>query len=751
MVLHCIYRKDDFREGQWETIARILQGKDTVVPLPTGADKTIAFQLAAFLLPGRCAVVDPILSLIDDQLDNLNRVGIDRCAGISSQIRSQEERQGILSAFARGEYLFTYIAPERFQTVPFRDALRTLTETIPISLVAVDEAHCVSEWGHDFRTAYLNLGRVAREFCRSHDRVAPLVALTGTASKVVLQDVQRELEIGLDDPGAIITPRSFDRPSLQFYVIPCRSDEKEARLQTFLSQLPSRFATHPHDFFRPRGESTAAGLVFCPHVNGRFGVVQYAERLRAMLGIPVEFYSGASPRSVAALNWEEQKKATAHRFKQDKTTLLACTKAFGMGIDKPNIRYTVHIGLPDSIESFYQEAGRAGRDGGTAHCAILVSNDYLQRSRWLLSPDTPIEQIVEVVDSQEVRRSADDVTRALWFHASSFRGVDAEMSYIEYVVDELGQIDTAGTRTLVWVERPEEEAAGASSRNHIEKALHRLVIIGVVADYTIEYSHRQFTVTLSGANREQIIDAFARYAAAYLPSKGRQARRAAQSIRTVDHREFVLAVAKLLVEFIYENVELARRSALREMLLAAEESRNGEEFRRRILKYFETSNFDDILLPIVASQAGGLDALPNALASLVSSDAAEDMRGAVARLLGSYPDLPGLLLLRGAAEALIVDGDDDAVRQFVSGAINVARSKYEIDSSALGAACGQVAAHVARHRGRAHTVVHACLASGRVNRAFVLQLIRPLPPDVAGPAAAWLVRRLEREVEALVS
>jgi ATP-dependent DNA helicase RecQ len=215
--LNYLFRKDDFWEGQWETIKRTLQGKDSVVLLPTGSGKSIAFQLAALLLPGPCIVVDPIIALIDDQIDNLRSVGIDRSIGITGGIGSRSEREQVLDAFASGNYLFCYVAPERFQTKPFRERLRELTVMSPVSLIAVDEAHCVSIWGHDFRTSYLNLGRVSREYCSFNGTASPLVALTGTASKIVLKDVQRDL--GITDIDAVITPRSFDRPELRFSIL----------------------------------------------------------------------------------------------------------------------------------------------------------------------------------------------------------------------------------------------------------------------------------------------------------------------------------------------------------------------------------------------------------------------------------------------------------------------------------------------------------------------------------------------------
>lgn len=169
---------------------------------------------------------------MEDQIDNLAMIGIDRCIPITSQIIDSSDRMRALELFGQGEYLFAYVAPERFQTNEFRESLRALTVHTPIALIVVDEAHCVSEWEHDFRTAYLNIGRTSRKYCESNGIVPPLIALTGTASRAVLKDVQRELL--KDDFDAIVTPKSFDRPELKFRVIHSTSQEKAARLKGYL-------------------------------------------------------------------------------------------------------------------------------------------------------------------------------------------------------------------------------------------------------------------------------------------------------------------------------------------------------------------------------------------------------------------------------------------------------------------------------------------------------------------------------------
>ena len=180
-----LFGMPSFREGQIDALSRILRGKDTIVLLPTGAGKSLIFQLAALLLPGICIAIDPLVSLIDDQIDNLKRQGIDRAVGITAELSKRNRIETVLARFGAGQYLFTYVSPERLQTPSFREALRQAGAFTAFNLIAIDETHCVSEWGHDFRTAYLNLARTVRAYCSAGKTVPPLVALTGTASRSV--------------------------------------------------------------------------------------------------------------------------------------------------------------------------------------------------------------------------------------------------------------------------------------------------------------------------------------------------------------------------------------------------------------------------------------------------------------------------------------------------------------------------------------------------------------------------------------
>jgi len=741
--LNYIFRKTDFWEGQWESIKRTLQGKDSVVLLPTGGGKSIAFQLAAMLLPGRCIVVDPIISLIDDQIDNLNRVGIQRCAGISGQL-SRREMDAYLAAFSAGHYQFCYVAPERFQIEKFRQHLRALTAATSVSVIVVDEAHCVSEWGHDFRTAYLNLGRVSRQYCSSGSNPPPLIALTGTASKIVLKDVQREL--GISDIEAIITPTSFDRPELKFSVLKCSSSQKANRISGFITRLPSDFAISSNNFFEPFGDLTNSGLVFCPHVNGEFGIVEQSKFLENTLGIPVSYYSGGAPRGVDRGAWNSIKQNTARRFKRNEQPLMTCTKAYGMGIDKPNIRYTVHIGLPDSVESFYQEAGRAGRDRQTAHCAIVMSNDFPQRTQQLLHPGMLPEEISDQVKNRIKRNANDDVTRALYFHVNSFRGEESELSDITDVLNRLGPLNEQRMVSL----SESKNADSVDKAGRTEKALHRLVVIGVVKDYTRAYPS-DFEVMLTGASSDEVIESFSSYVSSYQRSLVGNLKNEAEQLRNSGESNFVAGISSLLIHFIYTHIERARRRSLNEMLDAAEQSQTGEDLRARILDHLENSEFDARLEEVVASDAGGLDSLDSLLDDLISPKEAMSLRGSVARMLGSYPDNPGLLMLRAISEILSSDSNLETASQNIQAGIQFALGEYrgpEVMAQVI-PAISKVLAAALKKKDAAEFLAIAALEMDTMTRELNRQLLRQCPPDVAWVPAAWLANELTQKSTAM--
>ncbi len=679
-LLHYIYRKPSFWEGQWETIRRTLRGLDSLVLLPTGGGKTIAFQLSAFILPGVAIVVDPIIALIEDQIDNLHRAGIDRVVGITSQIVSQQQREALVHALASGYYLFCYVAPERFQIESFRAALRQLTTIAPVSLVAIDEAHCVSEWGHDFRTAYLNLGRNARSLCAKGLLVPPLVGLTGTASHIVLRDVQRDLEI--HDFDAIITPESFDRPEIQFDVVTCDSSNKIDRIVGLINSLPSRFGISKQSFFKPRGSRSSCGIVFTPFVRGNHGVEVVAKNLHEKTGIEVVSYAGSMNSAI--------KGSSARKFKNNEAVVMVATKAYGMGIDKPNIRWVIHESIPPSIESYYQEAGRAGRDKQPAMAFLVLSNDRARENRRLLDPSTDVHTLDAALKQRRSDGTDDDISRALWFHSQAFRGREDDLATIEHLLKFLQPDGNQRSTNVPWVvadtgfaQRRDTSNLDEAQRT-TEKALHRLVVVGVVSDYTVDYANQQFVVRLAEAENSELSRRTLAYIGEYQAGLIRQYRHQLADLDGIPFAEAALRCARLLVEFIYEHIERARRRSLAEMLEAASAG-SGEKLRERILNYLASTEFDERLERLLsgATAAEQLIEYQELLQDLVSPKAAERLRGAVARFLTSYPDVPPLLMLRAATEALATEPDYSQVEQNIAAAVRFGRERFSYESSDL--------------------------------------------------------------------
>ena len=683
--LNYIFRHEDFLEGQQEAIIRTLQGKDSIVLLPTGAGKSVAFQLASLILPGVSIVVDPLISLIDDQLDNLRRVGIDRVVGITGQISDPNLKSKVIKTFGQGEYLFCYVAPERFQTQEFRDTIKSLTVSTPVSVIVIDEAHCVSEWGHDFRTSYLNIGRIAREHCKYSDHVPPLLALTGTASNSVLRDVQRELQI--DEFDSIITPKTFDRKELSFGVYESPSDQKFTILKGVLQRiLPQTFNLSASTFYGVRNNETHSGIIFCPHVNGTFGVRENSILIKQQLGIETKFYSGEKPKQWNnSEDWNHYKRTAAKDFKVNKYPVLVATKSFGMGIDKPNIRYTIHYGLPFSIESFYQEAGRAGRDRRKAQCYILLSNDMIGRTQEMLEPSQSIDDINEIMQNQRTWDNDDDITRAIYFHLQGFKGLSNELNDLKKIIKSIDDLEN---------ERKVSKVFKELNRSSSEKCIHRLLTLGIISDYTINYSNNEYTIKISGITKQEIVDTYCKYVSGY--NRGRVRIEKQKISNHIDklYIDFILEAAKVLIEFIYDTIEKGRRRALREVLALAEsaKNKNSEEanhiIRERILKYLETSYSEE--LEEVLNEVGTFNALYKIVEGEVVTETGEivggirsvkdilEIRGQASRYLESYPDQPGLLFLRAITEFYAPETDIQIVIQNIIAGINFSFSRYSI-------------------------------------------------------------------------
>ncbi len=328
----------EFRRGQEQIIANILNGYDTLGIMPTGGGKSICYQIPALLLDGTCIVISPLISLMKDQIDTLDSLGIP-ATYINSSLSTKQVSERLQKARV-GEYKLLYVAPERFESPSFASLLQTL----PISLFAIDEAHCISQWGHDFRPSYRTIADVIEEL-----PVRPIVAaFTATATPEVVEDILSLLAI---KRKPFIT--GFNRDNLSFSVL-----RGENRRDYILQYLES----HPTD----------AGIIYAATRKEVDQLYDFLHKKRVSVG---KYHAGMS---------EEERRENQDRFLFDEIRLMVATNAFGMGIDKSNVRFVIHHNLPRNMEAYYQEAGRAGRDGEPSQCILLFHAQDILTQKFLI-------------------------------------------------------------------------------------------------------------------------------------------------------------------------------------------------------------------------------------------------------------------------------------------------------------------------------------------------------------------------------
>ena len=643
------------RAGQVEAIIETLAGRDCVVLLPTGAGKSLIYQLAGLCSPGRTLVVDPLLSLIDDQIESLARHGITRVAGVTQQTARTAD---VADAY------FMFVSPERLQRQRFRDELAEQSTVVPVNLAVVDEAHCVSEWGHDFRTAYLNFGAVLRRVCSGALGSPPILALTGTASQAVRNDMLFQLGIDTITDNTMIRPQSLDRPELAFHVVVTDPATAGARLRAELKGMHSRFSEPAGSFYEPgRGLDTFSGIVFCPTVNGRRGINATREQVEAVTGATVRF-AGAKPKDTSWSQWRDEKARNARRFKDNDATVMVATKAFGMGIDKPNVRWVLHYGLPTSIESYYQEAGRAGRDGREAQCVLILTEQSGAASRRRLDTDA----------TDNARGGArDDISTALWFHSQSFPDPDEEHKQVLLAYDQIESGDVA-------------VALGHGDDCVNERALHRLAVLGVIADYTIDGSPQasKATVLCGDPAPEQVVEHLLSYVDRTQPGRS-AAVRSGLNLPFSTTRDAVSGCTRALLRLVYETVAQARLRSLREMWLSASDAAaaGGDAIRRRVLDYLSEGDASAMLQQLAQRPEFSFGDWISQWEQITTQQAATEWRSSAGRLLSSYPDHPGLLATRGLAEALLARGDAAECEPSLRRCLHEASAAYSTGDDAI--------------------------------------------------------------------
>ena len=354
-VLKNYFNFTQLRPGQELAIISALQGQDTIVIMPTGGGKSLCFQLPALIFPGITMVISPLIALMKDQVDHLNALNIP-ATFINSSLTAEEASERLKEALNK-KYRLLYIAPERFYNQSFFKAVQQL----PISLIAVDEAHCISQWGHDFRPSYLQLKKFITALGRP-----PIMALTATATPEVREDIVKQLN--LQQPREIIT--GFARPNLSFEVISTADSQKKEIVLETIQQYPS-----------------ASGIVYVSTRQRADELVRYLQNYHIAA---IEYHAGLS---------SGERQTLQNTFMQGRAKVIVATNAFGLGIDKSDLRFVIHYDMPGTIEAYYQEAGRAGRDGKPSLCLLLHSprDRYLQEF-FIAGDNPPLDLILDIYE-----------------------------------------------------------------------------------------------------------------------------------------------------------------------------------------------------------------------------------------------------------------------------------------------------------------------------------------------------------------
>lgn len=640
--LQLLFRKEDFREGQLPIISRALQLKSVIGLLPTGGGKSLTYQIASLLQPGVSIVVDPLVSLMKDQYDGLIKCGIDICTYINSTVANKTERENEMK---ESKQLFVFLSPERLAIFRFRQSLRSMQDNhVYFAYGVIDEVHCVSEWGHDFRFSYLHLGRNLYKYVlpkqtpnQEYNHIT-LMGLTATASFDVLADVERELSGNSAfplDPQSTVRYENTNRLELQYRVI--KVDDLEARDKWDIFAAKSCFVPdvvknifhqsleelqHPdvienikNKFLERENidrnsdyakiikgtglnanvasdwysdiENPASAIVFCPHRVGSIGVYPgvspgISDQIEDALKIPVSRYCGGDELTAQ------------DDFIQGKTNIMVATKAFGMGIDKPNVRFTLNVNHSGSLEAYVQEAGRAGRDRKMALSIILYSDHTFNEQ----DPNTRFIENIPV-----------DFGVHKFFYDGNFIGSEFEKWVMYYLMTRqsasLAEIDdnthmnksvngflskmqdaNVGESIIAYIsyQYPSQDSqtldqllikshlrpVGGNHKNLAEKqqryyealmkAIYRMCCIGLIDDYTQDYVREEFRIVTRKLAEGKYFDNLRTFLMRYFSED--RATLEVEKAKQYRGENEVQKCLGYLTDFIYKSIATKRKQAI---------------------------------------------------------------------------------------------------------------------------------------------------------------------------------------------
>ena len=651
-----------FIDGQLPIIINALSRNDTIGLLPTGSGKSICYQLSAILQPAISFVVCPIKSLMYDQKADLDSAYFTRVNHITSDDDGEDKEQ-IQKQFALGKYFFIFISPERFQLKTFRQYFSSVNQEFNIAYAVIDEVHCLSEWGHDFRTSYLNLSNTIQRLCSNFN----FLGLTATASINVLKDIQ--IEFGIKQEN-VKTRVDYTRKELEFIVLDDKNDKPKA-INSKLNELKDSI-----EALHIKGSDTRCGIIFTPTVNGRNGCYPLSQRLTEQFGTKIRFYSGSVPKIerqpiMSDAKFEEYKKTVQSDFKKNKFSLLTATKAFGMGINKGNIHYTIHYGIPGSMESLYQEAGRAGRDktkfhDSKAQCFVLLSKSGKPNSDTLnliWDRSTTLSQINKL--QKEVKG---DINTNLFLF---LKGQDVIKDEFE-VIKKLYQVYSSPNQQNVRV----EGSNIGCNKAQTEKAIYRLNQLGVIDDWTISnfFGGGTFEVHFTNFSnqtiQESLLNTIKKYDSEFSLEAIRTEKKYSLYKKILNAPESYSETDKyifILLQWSYDNFAYNRRQSLKNIYENcyhfADGQINNKEFKAKLEDYF-TFNEKSYVLQHISENPSDFNIWfevfyqieENKLADkFITRRQQESLRDNLSRFLESYMHNTGLDLISGFLRLLLDD------------------------------------------------------------------------------------------------
>jgi ATP-dependent DNA helicase RecQ len=675
--LENIFDKPKFREGQFPIVSNALNRNDTIGLLPTGGGKSLCYQLPCLLQPSINFVVCPIKSLMYDQNENLVNMLVTNVSFITSDLDANERRQ-IETNFEKGKFLFVWISPEKFQIPSFREKITSLVANFSIAYAVVDEVHCLSEWGHDFRTSYLNLAKTIDKLSPKDENgegKIKFIGLTATASVNVLKDIKIEFsrrKKRLEDEN-IKSLLDYSRKELKFEVINDNGNKSQI-LKSLLADL------HDTEGFIETTEK--AGLVFTPNVNGAYGCFQVSNTLNTFYQNKVSWFSGDIPKRdvyntqtgrktgtepvMTRSEFNKFKLEVQKDFKKDKYQILVATKAFGMGIDKKNIFYTFHYGLPSSVEALYQEAGRAGRwdknksenKSKIGKCYVLYSpethdNERVER---LFHKDTTFAEMQTISD--EVGFNGRDIFKQVFLFTQGQNDIDEDFKIILGVIN--AYFNTETKVRIFW-----NDAYGKLRINEstLQKAIYRLSLLGIVSDWTTNFIDH-FEVQFKTLNENTITKSVSNYVTKYEPNIDVET-----EISKVQKATLLEKSLWFLLNWTFENIAYSRKQSLKTLSDWCNQFQDSESFKSRIDSYFIFTETTFILQHIAENPkefAKWFDVVTtnNQFPNVTEF---KKLRDSISRFLESYRNNLGLNFLSGFVRLAINEYQDiDGKERFES-------------------------------------------------------------------------------------